>query len=287
MRTRIRDLAKVAALTALVATAAGCAARPEIRYASLTGEVSAAQAIILPPPGGLSVVAVLQRKFINGVSQEVALSTTSRTAGQNAFYVNLINDAGMQSEVEDTLKLNPLTHDRMQEEMEERLPGVPMNISLIYVQNKYGPFGFATGRAASGDVCLYAWQQIEHNQASFFATNNGISIRLRLCAAGATEEQLLRAMYGFTIAAYFPSDIWGSNLVPPPVEPQLGQLGAPIYPTGMEAYSGAVLPPTQPRAPVIRTAPRPRASILEPAALPAAERNPLSGYPLVPPPPSQ
>ncbi|MBF9235200.1 cellulose biosynthesis protein BcsN [Microvirga alba] len=264
--------------------------RSDLRYTALTSEVSAAQAIILPPPGGVAVIAVLQKKYVNGVSQEIALSTASRTTGQNAFYVSLISDSTARSDIDDTLKLSPLTQERIQTEMDERLPGIDMRTSLFYVQNKYGPFGYATGRSAAGDVCLYAWQQIEPSQGAFFVTSGAVSVRLRLCDADTTEEQLLRTMYAYTISAYFSSDVWNpnANIAPPPVQPQLGQFGAPMYPTGMGPYGTISTPPSPRRAPVTRIAPRPKPVGTDlMTAPPAPELAPLSGYPIVPPPPSQ
>ena len=112
------------------------------------------------PPGGPCVVAVLQRTYQNGISQEIALSTASLTAGQNAFYVSLLNNTASNFEIPETLPRPPLTPGPDPGEMEERIR-VDMRTSLVYVQNKFGPFGFATGRSATGDLCLYAWQQIE------------------------------------------------------------------------------------------------------------------------------
>ncbi|HZW48495.1 MAG TPA: cellulose biosynthesis protein BcsN, partial [Microvirga sp.] len=180
--------------------AAACTSRSELGFATLMSEVPATRAIIVPPPGGPSIVAVLQRGYQNGVSQEIALSTASLTPGQNAFYVSLASGTAPQSEIDDVLSLPPLTEDRIQKEMEERLPGIEMQTSLVYVQNKYGPFGFATGRSASGDVCLYAWQRIEPNEPAVLVPGGTISVRLRLCDVSATPEQLLRSMYGFTIS---------------------------------------------------------------------------------------
>lgn len=45
-------------------------------------------------------------------------------------------------------------------EMRQLFPGVRMARSPYYVQNRYGPFGYAVGRSSSGDTCLYAWQRL-------------------------------------------------------------------------------------------------------------------------------
>jgi hypothetical protein len=173
-----------------------------------------------------------------------------------------------------------------------------MQTSLVYVQNKYGPFGFATGRSASGDVCLYAWQRIEPNEPAILVPGGVISIRLRLCDAAATHEQLLRSMYGFTISAYYKSGSWNPYGSPPRVPEHLGEIDAPIYPLGMNTSGPATIvrerrvrvrdnsdPPLRlidkdtvlPTAPVQSGVP----ATQEPVA------SPQTGYPVVPPPPSQ
>jgi Cellulose biosynthesis protein BcsN len=242
--------------------AAGCSMRSSLGFMTLMSEVPRTNAIIVPPPGGPAVIAVLERKHQNGVSQEIALSTASATAGQNAFHVSLINEPETQSEIDDTLKIRRVTQELVQTEMEDRLAGVEMRTSLLYAQNKYGPFGFATGRASTGDLCLYAWQQIEPNQPAILMTSGAISVRLRMCDADATEEQLLRSMYSYTISAYFPLGAWNPYGSPPPPPAALGQIDAPVYPLGMggNERSSAIshrrltpVPrPVSPRGPLLR-----------------------------------
>lgn len=278
------------ALAILPILAAGaCTTRSEVGFATLMNEVPATRAIIVPPTGGPSIVAVLQRSYQNGLSQEIALSTASLTPGQNAFYVTFATGSRGLSEIDDVLSLpSSITQDRIAGEMEERMPGIEMQTSLVYVQNRYGPFGFATGRSASGDTCLYAWQRIEPNEPAIFVPGGVISVRLRLCDAAATQEQLLRSMYGFTISAYYMSGSWNPYGPPPPVPAQLGQIDAPIYPLGMGIASPVVT--RQRRIRVERTTAPSRlidkdtvAPEKAPAALEMPE-GPPSGYPIVPPP---
>lgn len=288
-----------AALLAIPLLAAACTTRPELGFATLMTEVPATRAIVVPPPGGPSIVAVLERKYRNGVSQEIALSTASLVPGQNAFYVSLASGTSPPSEIDDVLTVPGLAlmQDRVQREMEERLPGIEMQTSLVYVQNKYGPFGFATGRSPGGDTCLYAWQRIEPDEPAILVPGGVISIRLRLCDATATQEQLLRSMYGFTIAAYGLAATWNPYGSPPPVPEQLGRIDAPVYPLGLNGGASTIVvrerrvARTSGPSPASRLidkdtvlpaapAPSPAPDIQEPAA------SPQTGYPVVPPPTS-
>jgi Cellulose biosynthesis protein BcsN len=291
-RMRAGGLRKALAVLGVGLTAAGCSMRSDLGFMSLMSEVPVTQAIVVPPPGGPMVVAVLQRRYQNGLSQEIALSTASATPGQNAFYVSLVNDPETISEIDDTLRIRRLTQELVQGEMEDRLSGVAMRASLLYAQNKYGPFGFATGRSGAGDLCLYAWQQIEPTEAAIFMTHGTISLRLRLCDADATEAQLLRTMYAFTIPAYFMSGSWNPYGSVPPPPAYLGRLDAPVNPLMMgEAPPAPRSLSPAPRVVVRRTV-APARSIDKdtlPAEPPAADvpPAPLPGFPVVPPPPGQ
>ncbi len=284
-------LAGIAVLT----TVAACAGRSDLGYASLMSEVPATRAIVVPPPGGPSVVAVLQRQYQDGLSQEIALSTASRTSGQNAFYVSLLNNTAGNMDIPDTLSLPSMAPDRIQSEMEERIPGVEMQTSLVYVQNKFGPFGFATGRSSTGDLCLYAWQRIEPGEPAIFVPGGAVSVRLRLCDADASVDQLLRVFYGYTIAAYYRQESWNPYGEPPSPPAHFGEKDAPMYPLGLGGREDATVvrrrslsEGTRRVAPPVQ-APR-RAIDKDTGAPPAAappETAPPSGYPVVPPPPAQ
>jgi Cellulose biosynthesis protein BcsN len=293
---RGRFLKLLAAAAALMSVAA-CAGRSDLDYATLNSEVPATRAIVVPPPGGPSVVAVLQRTFQNGISQEIALSTASLTSGQNAFYASLLNNTASNMEIPETLSLPPLTPDRIEREMEERIPGVAMQTSLVYVQNKFGPFGFATGRSSRGDLCLYAWQQIEPDKPAVLVPGGAISVRLRLCDADASVDQLLRVMYGYTIAAYYRQESWNPYGDPPSPPAGFGQVDAPMYPLGLDRREDAtvirrrVLSTESRRATLPETSGRviDKDTVVPATPVPSSPQNPvpLGGYPVVPPPPSE
>jgi len=294
-RSGLRSALNLVAATVVLTGASACAGPSSLDYTTLMAEVPATRAIIVPPPGGPSVVAVLQQTYQNGISQEIALSTASLTTGQNAFYVSLLNNAASNPEIPETLSLPPLTPDRIEREMEERLPGVEMRTSLVYAQNKFGPFGFATGRSTTGDLCLYAWQQIEPSEPALLVPGGAISVRLRLCDADATVNQLLRVFYGYTIAAYYRQETWNPYGRPPSPPPQFGEIDAPMYPLGLDG-NGAVVRRqtviTQPRR-AVPSEEAPRRPIDKDTVLPgvpapsAPEAAPPSGYPTVPAPPAQ
>lgn len=281
---------------AVLLAVSGCAGRSDLGYASLMSEVPATRAIVVPPPGGPSVVAVLQQQYQNGLSQEIALSTASLTAGQNAFYVRLLDNTAGSMEIPETLSLPSLSPDRLQREMEERVPGVEMETSLVYVQNKFGPFGFATGRSPAGDLCLYAWQRIEPSEPAILVPGGVISVRLRLCDADASVDQLLRVFYGYTIAAYYRQESWNPYGDPPSPPAHFGERDAPMYPLGLgdRAGSTTVIRRRSLSQEAGRTAPSaqaPRRTIDKDTAVPSTavplESAPPPGYPVVPPPPGQ
>ena len=289
---------KLFAVAATLLSVAACAGRSDLGYASLMAEVPAARAIIVPPPGGPAVIAVLQRTYQNGISQEIALSTASLTSGQNAFYVSLLNNTASNMDIPETLSFSPLTPDRIASEMEERIPGVEMQTSLVYVQNKFGPFGFATGRSPRGDLCLYAWQQIEPEKPAILVPGGAISVRLRLCDADAGVDQLLRIMYGYTIAAYYRQESWNRYGDPPSPPAGFGQVDAPMYPLGLDRGESTTVVGRR-----VLSEERRRVTIPEdtsgrlidkdtvapavPAPSSPQDLSPLEGYPAVPPPPSQ
>ncbi|MBM6594809.1 cellulose biosynthesis protein BcsN [Microvirga pudoricolor] len=293
-----RRVPVVAGLMASFLAAAGCSMRSDLEFTTLMNEVPATRAIMVPPPGGPGVVSVLERRYLNGVSQEIALSTAAEGRGQNTFWIRLVNDPRALTENDDSLSIGRLDPLDIYNEINERLPGINMQTSNYFVQNKYGPFGYAVGRSGAGDLCLYAWQQIEPTENAIFMTSGTVSVRMRVCQANATEEQLLRVMYGYSISAYFKSDSWNPYGTPPPPSPQLGQIDAPIYPLG-SANPDAVVPPrvlpqaqaqttvtaATVRTPAVRRTTTVRRTTVTRPAAPPVSSAPAAGYPVVPPPP--
>lgn len=285
-------------LLCLLATAAALAACAPISArdtltATQASEVPLAKAIVTPPPGGPAVIAVLERQYVNAVSQEIALATASAAVGQNAFHASLFGAPTDANALGGTLRDGALALDEIETEMSERMPGVDMRVSPNFVQNKYGPFGYAIGRAAAGDLCLYAWQRIEPAMTtlSLMRTPGAIAVRLRLCQQNATEADLLPVFYGYTINAYLRSGTWDPYGQVPAVPEGLGELGKPITPLGLGSEAGVTFPPVRAVAPPVRprAATRPAAERLPGERLPDEPRRtpatPEETYPVVPPPP--
>ena len=201
-------------------------------YTSSVRSLLPEEAVIMPPPGGPAIVSVLEEQFSNAIDQQIMLRTDARTPGQNAIHAVFFGTRNYARMNGNSLSYQSITDRRIDEEMRERLPGVRMVRSPYYVQNNYGPFGYAFGRGRGDDLCMYGWQQIRPGQDSLaaFGQAGTIQVRVRFCEAGASEDDLLGIMYGYTIAAAVDAFGWnpyGEQAGPPPL---LGETGAPTYP---------------------------------------------------------
>ncbi|WP_197489631.1 cellulose biosynthesis protein BcsN [Martelella sp. AD-3] len=210
---------------------AGCAGNL-MPYTSNVRNLMPEEAVVMPPPGGPAIISVLETQYSNAIDQRILLRTDARTPGQN--YINAVffgtrNYSPMNGR---SLDYRSVTDLRVDEEMREELPGVKMVQSPYYVQNNYGPFGYAFGYGRGDDLCIYGWQQIRpgRDTRAAFGQAGTIQIRLRFCESGASEDDLLGIMYGYTVNAAVEAYGWnpyGEQASPPPL---LGETGAPVYP---------------------------------------------------------
>jgi Cellulose biosynthesis protein BcsN len=222
---------KTISVVAVAAMMAGCTSTGGVRQPSGPESVEPEKALVIPPPGGPSIVSVVEEKRGNGIAQNISLFTSSSVQGQNFLKAQFLGASGSNPGAgSDSYRM--IRAGDIGREMAHSVPGVPMATSATFLQNSYGPFGYASGRSRAGDTCIYAWQQIRSSQAAHTQARNFgmIQIRLRLCDARATERQLLGIVYGYTVTGTFDGDIWNPYGAAPPADPTLGQTGAPIYP---------------------------------------------------------
>ena len=265
---------------ALALALAGCAQPLPLVHSTGTSVVASETAFALPAPGGPAVTAVLERRFANATQQDILLSTSAHTPGQNMLRVQIFGPVDTAAAGESRLRDGYLPLGNIGSEMRQALPGVRMQTSPYYVQNKYGPFGYAAGRSAFGDTCLYGWQRISSTGVTqtWIGNKGSIQVRLRICDQNEPEQKLLEVMYGYTITSYFKTRNWNPYGEPPPPEASLGKPGQPIYPVGVSRFETVTSPPAaqQPR----RTARTPRQVMAEPQPV-----LPTPVGPIVPPPP--
>lgn len=275
------------ALLALLLPLAACASPVRIDTPSGPRVVEPDQAFAVPAVGGPQLTGIVQQQFSNAVQQDILLATSATTPGQNMLRVQFFGPVDSSASGTDTaLRPGFLAPANIGSEMRQMLPGVPMQRSPYYVQNQYGPFGYAVGRSAGGDTCFYGWQRITSTglTQTWVGNKGSIQLRLRLCQAGATEEQLLQSMYGFTIRSYFRDGTWNPYGAPAGPEETLGRSGAPVYPGGVTGLAtvGPVVPAAAASQPRRISAPR-----VAPAPTGPARPGPLPAPigPAVPPPP--
>ncbi|MFT0859250.1 cellulose biosynthesis protein BcsN [Ancylobacter sp. G4_0304] len=271
-----------------------------------TVEVPLSDAIVLPEPGAAPrVLAVLETRYYNAVEQEIALETNSYARGQNAFHAVFFGPVKERTGSENLRADDWLNEEVIDDEMTERMPGISMHVSNYFVQNRYGPFNYAMGIGGAGELCMYAWQRIQSQAPLYILMRDRgiIALRLRLCQVGATEQDLLRVMYRFSINAYFLPKGWQPYGRPLGEPEGIGRIGGPLaYPSGLQG-DGTVLDGwlgPEPRATVApaprRSAPRPPrygAPVAQPEQVytepfyqqPQGQESPLypvEGYPQVP-----
>lgn len=271
--------------------AAGCGGQRltdgELSFATRAIAVDPSRALVMLPAGGPPIVNVTQRNYDNAIAQTIALATRGRMTGENMIDVAFLTAADVPEDtgVEGRLLSNPSIEDfAIAREMEERFPGVAMAPAAIYVQNRYGPFGYAFGRSSTGDGCLYAWQRIASGDSIFRPKSGLVSIRLRICEPGASEAALLRLAYGYSINASLRRSGWNPIGDAPQPQAGLGEAGAPIYPLPLASWPEATVSQRQAMHP--RPARANRTRPLPSEAMEPLPDRPLEGYPTVPPPPA-
>ncbi|WP_246697243.1 cellulose biosynthesis protein BcsN, partial [Rhizobium sp. WYCCWR 11146] len=262
-------LRKTILLVAVAGMMAGCTSTGGVRQPSAPETVAPEKALVLPPPGGPSIVSVVERKRGNGVEQTISLFTSSSVPGQNSLKVQFFGGSGANPGAGNA-GFSMINESGIAREVARSAPGVPMATSATFLQNAYGPFGYASGRSRAGDTCLYAWQQIRSStNANTQARNFGmIQLRLRLCDARASERQLLGIVYGYTVTGTFDGEIWNPYGNPPPADAALGRTGVPIYPDE-GGYRASPMPIGYEPAPAIVSRPRAAAVRSASAAQPA------------------
>ncbi|CAM5776814.1 hypothetical protein LMIY3S_05722 [Labrys miyagiensis] len=277
---------------------AGCGApRTIVTETGAVTTVPIETAFVSLGPGTPAVLSIVQTAYSNATRQTIALATDGSAPGQNELRVDIFGIANSGAGAESSLGDRPLTDEQLTSEAQTSLPGVPLRRSLTYVQNQYGPFGYALGRAAGNELCMYAWQRIATPDldVSLFNRRATVSIRLRLCRPGATESSLVAAMMGLHVNASLSSGNWSQ--APRPLSPDLGAAGAPMGPAPSAAVQAQPAPARAPkrrgRAPARTPAPQP-AEAAPPVPAPSgsgvvippppAAGSP-GGGPVVPPPP--
>jgi hypothetical protein len=279
-RTRQPARASFGVLLAVFASAllSACAQTGQPQLASPLNSVELDQAFALPPPGGPALVAVLEQRYPNATEQKILLQGDGSSAGQNYLLVRFFGPVGSDVPFRTALRDRPIATSNMSFEIRKAVPGVAMGRSPLFVQNRYGPFGYAQGKAPSGDNCLYAWQRISDiaSLPRLFSPKGSIQVRLRLCSSSASAEELLMVMYGFTIKAAFGDGGWNPYGTPDGPDESLGKAGAPIYPSDPRGLDPEVTfePAPPPAARAVRRANRPRTAgaeaVTQAAPLPAA-----------------
>jgi hypothetical protein len=266
---------KFAAFAGFAALMAACSTTKEL-VPSEPRLVTPADAVIIPPPGGPAIVSLVSTTFENATRQDIFLATDARTAGENKISVILFSGRGSDGS-DAGLRDVPFSQINLTEEALAAWPGSGMAVSPYFVQNAYGPFGYAIGKPGNGDTCIYAWQRIEPWLMPSGAIRRGsVIIRLQLCRRGASEQQLLEVMYQLRV---------DETLFPPGRAPAaIGVRGNPIIPVGAEGFAEVI--PTADPAPAPRPAAAPapvRAVAVTPAVV---VPSPAAGSPIVPPPPT-
>ncbi|APG88416.1 hypothetical protein SAMCCGM7_pC1223 (plasmid) [Sinorhizobium americanum CCGM7] len=257
---------------------AGCTAREGARVPSGATIVPAENALVLPPPGGPEVLNVVERRFGNAVEQDVNLHTSASTPGQNYLRATFFGPTGAGLD-QKTAAYSAVRASEMMREAGRAIPGVPLTQSPYFLQNNYGPFGYAFGRRGS-DACLYGWQQIRppESQRSPLRSYGTIQVRLRHCATDATENELLSVVYGYTISGTIIGDpSWNPYGAPPAVDAGLGRTGSPIYRTEVQSDQAPAL--ERPRRAIVTAPVRATTAVEKPevtrqpvvAPLPAAQ----------------
>jgi hypothetical protein len=153
------------------------------------------------PVDSPTTVAVLEKRSKHSIEQKAVLEKSPGVSGQNFFKLTVYDSGANQAGDENASGRPNVGSHKIDGELKKYIPDARMKRSLLYAENKYGPFGFATGVDRAGNTCTYAWQNLDGNP-QLLERARTFEIRLRLCEPRAASEDAVRVMEGFTIVGY-------------------------------------------------------------------------------------
>ena len=300
-----RHSALAATLIALLAVS-GCGIRPVTVDNVGARSAPTGLAFVSLGPGSPGVLSVVESQYANATRQTIALATYGKTPGENQMRADVIGLTNEGVNPEAKLADRALNEVDLYSEAQEALPNIPLRISLNYMQNRLGPFGYAVGRSMQGDTCIFAWQRVATPDQNLSLVNSrvALSVRLRLCDPRASEAQLAATMMNLSVN----TRMSGGRATPEPKDTSadVGVAGVPLAPASIMASAASPLPAPAPSPPTPRhprhasarrqMAPAPAAPAIQPPEAsggavpsPPVSSNPLPAVvgagPAVPPPP--
>jgi hypothetical protein len=268
----------------MIAIVGGCAAPRTILANTTEREVPVGHAFVSLGPGAPAIQSVVERPYQNATRQTVLLATRGNTPGENSLRVDVIGVTNSDINHEATLPDAPLKEADLISEAQDALPTVPLRTSLTYLQNRYGPFGYAVGRSTQGDECIYAWQRLAtpDRDLSLINSRDTLSLRLRLCEPNTSEAKLVATMMKLNVSVALSDGAWIAE--PKQLSPEVGSPGVVLGPPEVlaAADSDAKQPAHRERLHVAKLSKR---KINGPSVVPSTQISPPPDAVVVPPPP--
>lgn len=188
-------------------------------YSSLTARGArqsrgAAPIAALPAAAG-RVVDVREKRFGNGVRQEIALAADSSVRGENLILVSY-RDGPHSPMGQPEITLPKDFETDIAAEIEQYFSGQSLRIEDVVLRNAYGPYGLASGRLGAAN-CVYLWQSVGDlkqyiRTARVSPYHIETTVRVRLCRGGVSVAQLAQWAANYVVDPYGVSAP-GSSLV--------------------------------------------------------------------------
>ena len=180
------------------------------RMAVVATAVPIAAAVAMLPAAAGRIVQVAERRYADGLAQDIILEGSRSTRGENRIEVAMRLKPEGATTSDNLVPLAKTSDVAIASEIEARFPGMHMETVNVLLQNRYGPYGMAAGRSGTGERCIYAWQSMGDIADPGKAGTPGLAsalisppqpatLRVRLCRSGVSADQLAALINGLVI----------------------------------------------------------------------------------------
>ena len=196
------------------------------RDPALTQRRTAASALAALPASAGQVLAVDETRYSNGLTQKIVLAGGLHGYGANEIDIRVRLSADPSNIATNPITLPASDDAAIAQELSNVFPHIAMHDVPVLLQNRYGPYGLAAGKSASGETCIYAWQSFDNfghrNHAAPASLVGGLvaplepaTVRVRLCQHGVSADALGGLMNDLYLAGS------GGSVQPTLVDPHI------------------------------------------------------------------